>query len=59
MQGRVLGIEKPFIAEVIDVVINLSHGCDQAVAQNAERIKSEASREESRLEPRPFFFLGA
>ena len=43
-----LGIDRLFLPEVVDVAIRLSHGCDPEVAENADRIRQEAGREEER-----------
>ena len=56
MQGRVLGIEKPFISDVISVAISLSPGCDEDVVKNSDRICKEASREEDRWDCHSWFF---
>lgn len=53
MQGRLLGIDRLFLSEVVDVAISLSHGCDPEVAENAARIRKEVSREEDRSVPPP------
>ncbi len=49
LQGRLLGINDPFLPTVADVAISLSSGCDAAVIPNAERIKRELSTEEEKF----------
>ena len=48
VQGRLLGIQGPFIARLAHVAIDLSAGCDPNVQRNAARITNELEAEESR-----------
>jgi len=49
MKGRLVGIKKPFTAEVAAVAVALSVGCDGGVAGNAGRIYEELGREEGKF----------
>lgn len=49
MKGRLMGIKKPFTAEVAAVAVALSAGCDGGVAGNAGRIYEELGREEGKF----------
>lgn len=49
LKGRLLGIRKPFVAQVADAAVSLSHGCDPGVEKNRARLLEEITREEERF----------